>query len=180
MRRPIATILTLVPLVLPWPAAATTVTGSLNGHSYEAVSSAGLGWAAAKLAARQRGCGWNLAAPTTKAEDQFVFGLVKGKAEFFVGTDGPWLGGYQKSSRVEPAGNWAWVTGETFTFKHWAPSEPDNKTKGDANFEPGIKAGQSEEVIHYLATGAWDDANVTAQAHGYILELDPARQAACK
>ncbi len=180
MRRPIATILTLVPLALPWPAAATTVKGTFGGHSYEAVSSAGLGWAAAKLAARQRGCGWNLAALTSQAEDQFVFGLIKGKAEFFVGTDGPWLGGYQKSSRVEPAGNWAWVTGEKFTFKHWAPGEPDNKTKGDAKFEPGIKAGQSEEVLHYLATGAWDDANVTAQAHGYILEFDPARQATCK
>ena len=35
-------------------------------------------------------------------------------------------------------------------------------------------------MIHYLATGAWDDANVTAQAPGYILEFDPARQAACK
>ena len=89
MRRPIATILTLVPLALPWPAAATTVTGSFNGHSYEAVSSAGLGWAAAKLAARKRGCGWNLAALTSQAEDQFVFGLVKDKAEFFVGTYGP-------------------------------------------------------------------------------------------
>src|SRR5689334_16759112 len=99
MRRPIATILTLAPLALPWPAAATTVTGTLNGHNYEAVSSPGLGWAAAKLAARQRGCGWNLAAPTSKAEDQFVFGLVKSKPEFFVGTDGPWLGGYQKDSR---------------------------------------------------------------------------------
>ena len=72
------------------------------------------------------------------------------------------------------------MTGEKFTFKHWAPGEPDNKTKGDQNFEPGIHAGQSEEVIHYLATGAWDDANVTAQARGYILEFDPARQAACK
>src|SRR3954452_9380975 len=92
MRRPIATILTLVPLALPWPAAATTVTGSFNGHSYEAVSAAaGLGWAEAKLAARQRGCGWNLAALTSKAEDQFVFGLINGKAEFFVGSYGPWF-----------------------------------------------------------------------------------------
>src|SRR5205085_9420635 len=140
-----------LPLAIPSLAAAAVTSSVINRHYEAVVASQGLSWAAAERAARARGCGWYLAALTSQAEDQFVFGLIKGKAEFFVGTDGPWLGGYQKSSRVEPAGNWAWVTGETFTFKHWAPSEPDNTTNGDPNFEPGIKAGQSEELIHYLA-----------------------------
>ena len=180
MRRPITAILALVPLALAWPAAATTVTGSFGGHDYEAVSvPTGLGWAEAKLAARARGCGWNLAAVTTKAEDQFVFGLVKGKGDFFAGNNGPWLGGYQKDSKSEPKDHWAWVTGEAFTLKHWAKGEPDNKTRVTDEFNSGLKVGQSEEVIHYLGNGTWDDANVTAQAHGYILELDPAK-AACK
>src|SRR3954454_22596274 len=102
-----ANALILAPLpALTSPAAAAAVSGP-GGHQYEAVLvSQGLSWFDAEQAVEACGCGWYLATLTSKAEDQFVFGLIKGKAEFFVGSYGPWLGGYQKSSRAEPAGNW--------------------------------------------------------------------------
>src|SRR4051794_14165074 len=111
-----------------------------------------------------------LSTPSTK--------LMDGK--LFVDGHGPWLGAYQHDSKVEPGGDWAWVTGEKFTFTRWNPGEPDNETGGEPGFEPGIKSGQSEEVLQYLASGFWNDANVTAQAHGYVVEFDKPRQAACR
>ena len=178
MRR-IATILALLPLAAVRPALAET---AFNGHVYAVVPvSGGIGWTQAKLAARQRGCGWHLATLTSAAEDKFLARLVAAAgAQVMVGRYGPWLGGYQHNSKAEPKGGWAWVTGEAFTYVHWAASEPNNRTAGDPQFEPGIKAKQSEEVLHYLAGGTWDDANVTAQAKGYVAERDSVQPQTCR
>ena len=40
-----------------------------------------------------------------------------------------WLGGYQTSDEVEPAGNWAWLVGTSWTdttYTNWARGSPDN------------------------------------------------------
>jgi len=40
-----------------------------------------------------------------------------------------WLGGYQTSYEVEPAGNWAWLVGTSWTdttYTNWARGSPDN------------------------------------------------------
>ncbi len=118
---------------------------------------------------------------TSAAEDKFLSGPGEAsRIDLFIDGHGPWLGAYERDSKAEPGGDWAWVTGERFTFTHWNPGEPDNKTGGEPGFEPGIKAGQSEEVLQYLASRFWNDANVTAQAHGYVVEFDKPRQAACR
>lgn len=153
-----------------------------NGHLYEAVRvTPGIGWVEARLAAANRGCGWYLATLTSPAENTFVYNLIKGRPGLFVsGRYGPWLGGYQKDSRIEPGGDWRWVTGETFTAPPWAAGQPTNTTTADPAFEPGIAAGQSREVLAYLLGGRWGDAIVNAQAQGYVVEFDTARQTACR
>src|SRR5690349_11720885 len=144
MRRALA----LLPLAIAWPAAAAPVIWSGNGHAYDTVMSfTGIGWVEAKLAARKRGCGWYLATITSAAEDKFVSDLVTHRIDLFVDGHGPWIGGHQRDSKAEPGSDWAWVTGERFTFAHWNPGEPDNKADGDTGSEPGIKVGQSEEVL---------------------------------
>src|SRR4051794_39704700 len=122
-----ALVLALLPAVTS-PVAAAPVTGP-NNHRYEAVLvPAGLSWFDAEKAVEARGCGWYLATLTSKTEDVFVFGLIKKNSNFFIGGNGVWLGAYQKSSRNEPAGNWAWVTGEPFSYTNWALHEPSNRT----------------------------------------------------
>src|SRR3954449_7611486 len=104
-----AVLLALLPIPIS-PVSATVVPWPVNGHQYEAVLvSQGLSWFDAEQAVEARGCGWYLATLTSKAEDQFVFGLFKKNQNFFIESNGPWLGGYQKDSRDEPRGSWAWV-----------------------------------------------------------------------
>jgi len=162
------------------PAAAAPVTGP-NGHQYEAVLVLqGLSWFDAQAVVEKRGCGWYLATITSTAEDKFVFGLVKGKTDFFVNGNGPWTGGYQKNSREEPKGNWAWVTGEAFTHTNWALREPSNRTAGKQNAEPGVPPGQYETFLSHKANGQWNDHHPEALFHGYIAEFDRATQTACQ
>jgi len=59
-----------------------------------------------------------------------------------------WLGGYQTSYGDEPAGNWAWLDGTSWTdstYTNWDPSQPNN--------------GWSSEHHLYLWQGAWWDRN---------------------
>ena len=172
-------------LALSWalapPAAAAPVRWSVNDHLYDAVLvSQGLGWIDAQSAVEARGCGWYLATITSASEDKFVFGLIKNKTAFFVRGNGPWLGGFQKSSRNEPGGNWAWISGEAFTYTNWAPGEPSNRTAGHQDAEPGVPAGQYESFLSHKANGLWNDHHPNALFHGYVAEFDTVRQTACR
>ena len=107
-----------------------------NGHWYEAVSvkPGSINWTSAKAAAEAKG-GY-LATLTSAAEDDFVFGLISSdSAYWFQGTginsSGPWIGGFQTDTLAEPAGHFAWVTGEPWSYTNWSPGEPNN-------FFPGI------------------------------------------
>ena len=161
--------------------AAAPVTWSVNNHQYDAVLiPSGLSWFDAEQAAEARGCGWYLATITSQAEDKFVFGLIKNNTNFFVLGNGPWLGGYQKDSRHEPAGDWAWVTGESFQYTNWAPGEPSNFTAGHPEAEPGVPKGQYESFLSHKQNGLWNDHHPEALFHGYVAEFDTATQNACK
>ena len=60
-----------------------------------------------------------------------------------------WLGGHQTSYEVEPAGNWAWLEGTSWTestYTNWHSSQPDNEINNE----------------HHLALwldGSWWDLN---------------------
>jgi hypothetical protein len=155
-----------------------------NGHWYQAVLvPARINWVEAQLRAQERGCGWHLATITSSAEDDFVFGLIANREEFFVvetpPINGPWLGGFQKNSTAEPDGEWRWVTKEEFEYTNWGVEEPNNNGAGcPADLCPGVVDG-SEDFLHYKRIVStediptWNDAHVNALLSGYILEREP-------
>jgi hypothetical protein len=85
-----------------------------NGHWYGAEYQFRL-WADAKLHAES--IGGHLATTTSQPELDALRPLINNSS----GAD-YWLG----ASRSTNADPWVWVTGEPFSFTHWAPGEPDN------------------------------------------------------
>ena len=111
-----------------------TVASGGNGHFYEGVLfNADINWPQAKIEAENRG-GY-LATITSAAEGNFVVSTVIPSNSFwqpdprgagFTDLFGPWIGGFQPDASPEPAGNWQWVTGESFGPSFWAAGEPNN------------------------------------------------------
>ena len=98
-----AVLLALLPISIS-PVSAAVVTWSVNHHKYEAVLvSQGLSWFDAEQAVEARGCGWYLATLTSKAEDQFVFGLFKKNPNFFLAATAPGLAATRRDSIHEKA-----------------------------------------------------------------------------
>ena len=154
-----------------------------NWHLYEAIHvPAGLSWPSALLRAQARGCGWYLATITSAAENAFVRDLDAGRPGLLVeGRFGPWLGGFQESSRREPAGGWRWVTGEDFGYANWAGSEPDNDASAALrSLEPGVGRGTDETFLHIYSDGAWNDLSATSLPRGYVVEFDSHRRRRCR
>jgi len=101
-----------------------------NGHSYEVVLAPGaISWTQADAAAHA--AGGYLATLTSDAENTFVFNLAADPQYWRLDTThnfgiGPYLGGLQTNKTSEPGGNWAWETGEAWSYTKWAPDEPNN------------------------------------------------------
>lgn len=134
-----------------------------NDHFYELVPApAGISWSNANIAATNRG-GY-LATITSAAENTFVFNLATPDATVWYSGYGPWLGGVQPAGSVEPAGGWAWVTGEPFTYRNWAQGQPNNNQNED-RLQFGGQADRSS---------AWNDINQNSTnfTRGFIVEYD--------
>jgi len=102
---------------------AAAIQWSGNAHWYEAVLvPGGTTWTDAENAATSMG-GY-LATITSEPENDFVYSLISDNSNFWIpliaGNGGPWLGGYRAES------NWAWVTGEPWSYTDFAPGEPNN------------------------------------------------------
>ncbi len=146
-----------------WPSAAGG-----NNHCYlpVLVPEPGITWPDAFTSAL--GAGGYLATITSEQENAFVFNLISEPA-YWRGPDGPWLGGYQLESSLEPDLGWVWATGESLDFSSWAQGQPDDHQ--GAQF-----------YLHYWDNSAgWDDAggpystNGVDRYLGYIIEyaMDP-------
>lgn len=142
-----------------------------NNHCYEAVLAPGVSWQDAQAACEARG--GHLATITSADENAFVFSLVSGDSTFWYldyydNGLGPWLGGYQVSGAVEPAGGWRWVTNEPFVYTNWEDGQPDNAGTANQNLLRFFKAGG-------LIGGGWDDSetdNPADHRNGYVFERD--------
>jgi hypothetical protein len=142
-----------------------------NGHSYLAVPGfAGLTWNVASQLAQAQG-GY-LATINSSAENDFVFGLVNNPAFFTAyNGSGPALGGYNAGTPSNP--NWSWVTGEPWTFTHWAPGTPDYADFG---------AGPEDRLEFFSFIGGtpantWNDLQQNdGNIGGYIVEVVPEPQ----
>ena len=125
-----------------------------NGHNYSVQKITGDNtWANANaqalLLVDPAGNPCNLAAISSSTEDEFIFDGINANAYWAIGTssdnEGPFLGGFQYDKLAEPAGHWAWVTGEPWTFTQWYAGKPDN-TNGN------------EDVLNFYArSSSWND-----------------------
>jgi hypothetical protein len=139
-----------------------------NGHWYAVVvESVGLTWSLAHE--RAMSAGGHLASVTSVAEDELVFGLASPLSAAWSGpySLGPWLGGFQQDGAAEPAGGWAWVTGEPWDYRQpatWNNGEELGSCGGNADNGGG---GASENSLHYMwRARCWNDAKSTGDYFG--------------
>jgi hypothetical protein len=133
---------------------ANDATGSLdgsvwsgNGHRYDALLfDRPMSWDEARMAAWE--AGGHLVTITSSEEDDFVQKLVQGRSGFFIEARGPWIGAYQPTPGVgEPAGGWAWLTKEPWSYTNWNLGEPNN-------------AGDAENYAQLYSGGGWNDTDI--------------------
>lgn len=125
-----------------------------NNHYYsiQQISGDVYTWSEARSQAQAltvSGLDVDLATITDSVENAFIASGVNDPAYFFENNLGPYLGGYQESNLDEPAGNWAWVTGEVWSYTNWGPGEP-NDFGGIENFLGALNIG----------SGTWYDIDV--------------------
>jgi len=153
-------------------ARASLIQWSGNGHWYEAIP-ASIAWTDAKAAAEAKG-GY-LATITSAAENTFVAGIVASSEYWHLlggnFTAGPWLGGFQPQGSPEPAGNWQWVTGETWSYSNWTPEEPNNGVGGTP--EDALLLWKSGSSVPPYGTTWNDGPSSDAFPSGYIIEYIP-------
>jgi hypothetical protein len=134
---------------------------AFGGHAYMIViSPVPISWDDAR--ARAQDAGGHLATITSASEDTFALGLVSATpAAMDSDGNGPLLGGYQPSPtpQLEPAGGWAWVTGEPWVYTNWGSIQPDN-------------SGGDENYLVYLS-GAWNDIADLEDVTSYLIEWEP-------
>ncbi len=157
-------------LVLGSQAAADPMQWSENGHWYMPVSGLSfISWDEANAAATN--LGGYLVTITSNEENAFVFGLIDDEAFWFLfqgaNQSGPWIGGFQPEGASEPAGGWAWVTGEPFVYSAWGSGQPNNATA------PG------QDRIHFWSpttrtAATWNDlfSGNTNDVLAYVVEWD--------
>ncbi len=73
-----------------------------------------------------------------------------------------WLGGYQTDKLDEPAGNWAWVTGETWNYTNWSGGEPNDYL------------GDEDHLQFWSNNGSWNDMHNDGRYGGFIIEYETA------
>jgi Lectin C-type domain len=71
---------------------------------------------------------------------------------------GAWLGGFQPVASPEPAGNWQWVTGESFSYSNWQSGEPSS---GFGN----------ENQLQLLSSGSWNDVGTSEPVASPLYDL---------
>lgn len=143
-----------------------------NGHQYLAVPGyAGLTWNAANTLAQAQG-GY-LASITSAAENNFVFGLIN-SAPFFNSFNGagPCIGGYQFDELAEPAGHWAWTSGEAWSYTNWHPVAPNNNPLHENNLAYYSGFASTPAATWNDITGT-DAGGLGRGMGGYVVEVVP-------
>jgi hypothetical protein len=123
-----------------------------------------VGYNQAAFAGAQQDCvrrGAHLATISSAAENKLARALV---------SNSKWLGGDEDVPATSPGtGNYAWLTGEAFTFTAWGPQEPNRAASRCA----GTTALCYEHCIVMLGDGTWADHRCDI-VDGYICEWEPA------
>ena len=102
--------------------------------------------------------GWHLATITGAEEQQALISGLDGLTGEF------WLGGRQSGCQTGPEDDWAWVTGEEWSYKNWAPGEP-NDAYGSSS-EEHIAVWSNWGTSQWL----WNDEGSLPNISGYVTE----------
>ena len=158
-----------------------------NGHYYEYIDNTGdhISWDQANAAAsskRHKGLRGHLATVTDAQENQFVTNLISGGNTYQY-----FLGGQQPTGTSEPHGGWEWVTGESWTYTNWNPSEPTDHFADYAIVNPndGVTPEREDALGIYKVNagpgrtaGDWNDTYREGPTPlGYVVEYEPATPA---
>ena len=84
-----------------------------------------------------------LASIENEEENIFIDALLGGAANIWVG-----------AKRLQD-GTWIWLDGTEFSFKNWAPNEPNNRKAKEDNI---LISWQSHAIYKDLKPGLWNDA----------------------
>jgi uncharacterized repeat protein (TIGR02543 family) len=130
-----------------------------NGHKYlrmDDVPDGGMTWKAAKSFAERMG--GHLATITSAAELEAVKPLLA------QGTKNGYLIGATDEAKE---GTWTWATGEAFSYKNWAPGEPNNHLG-------------AQHFTQIYKNGTWDDVHDSTESVtcGILVEIEPTKTAA--
>ncbi len=140
----------------------TVMFNPANGHYYQLVlHPERISWEQARSEAASRsyqGLPGHLVTINSLEENQFVY------TNFIQSTDANWLGAFQPDGSAEPGGGWQWITGESFEYKNWPSSEPNNNGNENALQMPGGN------------NGTWNDANSMTTSPGYVVEYEAITQ----
>jgi hypothetical protein len=118
-------------------------------------------------ACKERGA--HLATISSEAENKLAQKLVN---------NSKWLGGHEDvASNVQGTGDYAWVTGEAFTYENWGRDEPNlGKVRCDGGGigpGPGPASSCYQHCVSMLGDGSWASARCEL-SDGYVCEWEPA------
>ena len=140
-------------------AGAVPIKWSGNNHYYDIVHfETDQTWMVANTEAGTKtylGMQGHLATLTSAAENSWV-------ASNFFPNHTYWLGGYQFNKDDEPSGNWAWVTGETWSYQNWSGGEPNDE------------GGDEDHLQFWSDDDTWNDMHNYWEGGGYIIEYEGA------
>lgn len=127
------------------------VQNPVNGHWYQRIDTQ-RSWAEAKTYCEN--LDGYLATITSAEENDFIY------FDIDIIDYETWLGGYQIIDQGDPSGNWAWVTGEDWSYTNWDEYEPNNFN------------GSLEDYLQIRTTGYWNDHVNNAPSQSFICEWE--------
>ena len=167
----------------PAPAAVCTpVRWSGNGHLYVAISRrSGLSWVEAMLRARQRGCGWYLCHHHLAGGEPVRLRPDRGQAAVLRRGQLRPLD-RRLPDRLEGRARrpLALGHGRAVQLHRLGRGQARQRLRGRPPARAGHPAGPGRGLLALLRrSGGWNDLNVNAQPHGYILEFDQEHKRSC-
>lgn len=129
-----------------------------NLHSYKRFDTVTT-WPKAKFFCASKG-GY-LSTITSQAENDWVWSKFGVSPADYIGYIGFWLGGNDSATE----GQWTWITGESWSYTNWSPSNPNND--GIQNYL-AMWDGKYDDSF----AGSWDDGSGHFVA-SYLCEWNP-------
>ena len=146
-----------------------------NGHAYEFVQGALIGWDESSATAQAMtfgGVSGHLATITSTQEQAFIESIPRLDPDFFPDAIDMWLGGFQPDPDAPPNEGWTWVTGEKWNFTDWIKGEPNDGFELESHLAMSVPSSLNPPG----PAGTWSDLPGAAFTcfcmSGFLVEYD--------